>query len=109
MVFFPTLLPAVDFFGMLFDFTFEDFDRVLGGDRAGARDPTYSTSPPESEFSDDALSHGTVFFFVLGVLLVFSEDALESDDELELDEDDELFFFLMGGTIGFFSVILLGF
>ena len=103
-------MPAVDVFGMLFDFTFEDFDRVLGGDRAaGARDPTYSTSSPESELSDDALSHGTVFFFVLGFLLVFSEDALESDDELELDEDDELFFFLMGGTICFFSVILPGF
>ena len=74
-------MPAVDFFGMLFDFTFEDFDRVLGGDRteaiSGARDPTYSTSP--------------------------------SDDELELDEDDELFFSLMGGTICFFLVILLGF
>ena len=43
----------------------------------------------------------TSLSFVLGFLLLFSEDALESDDELELDEDDELFFFLMGGTIGF--------
>ena len=44
-----------------------------------------------------------------GSCLFFSEDALESDDELELDEDDEHFFSLMGGTICFFLVILLGF
>ena len=94
---------------MLFDFTFEDLDRVCGGDRTGARDPTYSTSHSGSEFSDNALSHGTVFFFVLGFLLVNFEDTLESDDELVLDEDNELFFSLMGGTICFFLVILLGF